>query len=416
MSNIPGISVQTLNTVVSIEPAPSNAILVIGHVGATLPATVKPFSATTNGHILTFTSLSDALTQLGGRCDGTGWVAGAKDAGFGSVSPYDSKDNLLRALDLIYTANPSALVHAAVLDGVASPLTGTTALPDGAQRAMDTLLEYIDGRYIHIANVNPVAGGKSHAETSASPLEPYNSPRFYVTGMDLYRVWDATNNDGAQPPLTATQLAFMSTIKSADGLVLNCLGNFIHDFSNVVDSIDETDVVVEIGGQIWSAWYAGVLSTNSPGFTSNGYPALSIPVFHGEPYHFEWKTEANAAVGEGFIVTRFIDNAYEIIKGVTYSSDPGWSILTHRAVTNLMQLLIALQLRQFLKHRLTAGTLISVNFVLDALLREATETELITDTFGRVREHPEIVDALDVQFGFRTIKPVNKIFVTMVVS
>ena len=46
MSSVPGIETTTTTTLVPIQGAPINAIALIGHVGATLPAGVRKFTAT----------------------------------------------------------------------------------------------------------------------------------------------------------------------------------------------------------------------------------------------------------------------------------------------------------------------------------------------------------------------------------
>jgi hypothetical protein len=415
MSTLPGVSVTSTNVLVSSQGVPPMAIALIGHVGATLPGTVRKFTSSVDGDVLSYTNLSDAITGLGGRCDGTGWVPGVPDAGSGATSPRDSKDNLLRSLDLVYYANSGAKVYCCVLDGVGTPLTGTSSIPAGAQRALDVLLNYQDIGYVILCNINPISAGKSHAEAAASANSTYNSPRFYVTGIDLFTVWDATNNGGAALPLNSADLSFLSTHKSAEGLVMNYIGNHQFDFTNSVNSTDTTKVIVEIGGQLTAAWLAGVLSAQLANFSITNYPALAPSRYNGFPYIFK-ETELVDAIAGGFIITRYKNNSYVLTKGVTFSSVTGWMLYSHRQITNVLHKAMTINLDQFIGKPKTTSLLVAAKVLLDSILGEAKEALLISEYTTSVKDHPSQVDAIQAKIFFVTVKPVNKIFITFMVS
>lgn len=417
MSLVPGIVTETINTLVPVQGAPANAILVIGHVGATLPGSIRPFTATEDGDVLEFSSLSDALDALGGPCDGTGWVPGVADSGAGATTPYDNKDNLLRALDLVYAGNSGAKVYCCVLDGVSDPLTGTSSLPNGAQRAMDVMNDYFDTAFVNLANLDPVAAGVSHAEGAASENNPYNSPRFYVCGLDQFKLWDTFGGNGT-PTGGVKQADFSSwtTEKSAEGLVLNYFGNHEYDFSRVVDSIIPADVVVEIGGQLASAWLCGMLSARADGFAVTQAPALAIPMYDGNKYIFKSKTELNNIIAEGYICTRFFNNSYTISKGVTFTSAVKWTLYPHRQITNGVHKSVAINLMQFVGETQTTSLFIGAKQATDQIMDDKKSSKLIKTFSTEVKPDDLEVDAIKAVISFETTKPVNKIKVTLSVS
>lgn len=419
MSVVPGIETETINSLVPVQGAPVNAIALIGHLGTTKPAGVRMFTdaPAADGDVLEFASLTDALDTLGGQCDGAGWVAGSPDSGGGAITPYDSKDNLLRCLDLIYAGNSGAKVYVCVLDGDGDPLSGTDSLPAGADRALTVLNDYQDIAFVILANIDPVAAGVSHAEGAASKDNPYNSPRFYCVGMDQFKLWDTTNGNGSSTGgITQSDFSTWTTEQSALGLVLNYFGNHVYDFSRVVDSTVDADVVVEIGGQLAAAWMAGMLSAQADNFGVTNFPALGVPWYNGGKYIYKTKTELNNIIAEGYITTRFNNNSYILAKGVTFTSKESWRLYPHRQITNGIHKQLAINLFEFLGEPQTTGLFIGAQQQTEQILGEKQASKFISAFAATVKPDPVEVDAIKVDASFTTVKPVNLIKLTLTVS
>ena len=405
MSNIPTVSTNINNTIVTTGGVPGRSIAVVGHSSN---FTGNTFDTGVRGEVLHYTSFTDWVNALGGTIDGTGWVAGAKGDGstIAGSSPYDTKDNLIRALELIYAANPSADVYACVLNGTG---TDPQTQPTGMSEALDELLLYQDIAYVVGAGLDPLAVGKTHAESAASGSNPYNSPRFYVAGVDLFYVWDTLTNN---PPLDATDLSAYSSVKSAVGLVLTYVGNHKYTFS-VAPS---TEGSVEIGGQFAAAYLAGVLSSQAPNFPLTNYPnGLGANYWNGDVYHFK-VAELDAAIGDGWIIPRFVNNSNVFAKGVNYSSDTSWSLYPVREITNFLHKSLATALRGFIGKINIPGNIAGAKRLAEGILIDAVNNRLISSYNVDVRDHPSEVDAIRAIVNFTTVKPINKIYLDITVS
>jgi hypothetical protein len=429
MSVVPGIFVNTQNNLVSGGSPPAREIGIIGHSSDPQSLLVdKFFTGSVDGEVFKFGTFGDAVALLAdtdGSIDGLGWNDGDVDDGGATpaITPFDSKDNLIRAIELIYTGG-SPIVHACVLDGVVAPLTGTDSLPAGAQRALDKLLLQENIGYVLLANLDPLAAGVTHAHTASDPAKVYNSPRFYTTGMDLFKAWDGVTTVGAGEPLDATNdLSTWSGIKSDKGLALAYLGN--HDFNFSVVPSEDT---VQIGGQLAAAYLAGRLSGLLPNAPLTFLPnALGKNVFvnradvtvpkNSVDYIFDPQLEMPESLGAGWISTRFVNNEHVLSKGITFTSVPAWDLYPHRSVTNFIHKSLVQNLRAFLGELQTSANIMGAQALTEAILADA-RARLFISSFQtpEVRPNELTVDAIDVSVTFVTTKPINQININMTVS
>jgi hypothetical protein len=434
MSNVPGIVPNILNNLVSAGASPARAVAIIGHrdIGDTnFPADTLYYDGTVDGIIYNFSSLGDWLTLLG-EIDTPDFVAGNQDDGAATaaITPHSPKNSILYALALAYLANPSLNVYAGILDGSGANgfvSNDTTSLTVGASNALTDLLLYDDIGYVVLAGFDPVATGKSHAETATNSTSPaYNMPRFYVTGLDLFKVFDGVTYSNAGKPLDVTNdLANAGggwlTSKSDFGLTINYIGNHDYDFTVIGDPNSR-----QIGGQLAAAYLAGFLATQkesagvtfsanalgSTRFTPSDVDNTSIP------YIFSLN-EINEAITDGWIITRFAQNTFVFAKGVNYVSvaGVGWSLYPHRSITNFVHKSLADNLQQFLGKQQTQANLAAAQKLAEGILGDAVARNYISTVNAvRVRPHSTEVDAIIAEVEFIAIKPINKIYLNITVS
>ncbi len=439
MSNVPGIVPNILNNLVSAGAPPARAVAIIGHrdtADALFPSDTLFYDsdviANSTGIIYNFSNLGDWLNLLG-SISSVGFVDGVQDDGSvtAAITPHSPKDSLLYALALAYLANPSLNVYAGILDGDSAGFTAndTTSLTTGATLALNDLLLYDDIGYVVFAGFDPLAEGKSHVETATNSTSPaYNMPRFYVTGLDLFKVWDGVTNAGAGQPLDATNdLANVgaswvtSPSKSDYGLTIAYIGNHDRDFTVIGDANTR-----QIGGQLAAAYLAGFLATQKESagvtFSANALGATRFTPSDIDstsiPYPFSL-TEINEAIGDGWIITRFAQNTFVFAKGVNYIGAAGtsWSLYPHRSITNFVHKSLADNLQQFLGRQQTQANLAAAQKLAEGILGDAVARSYISDVNSvRVRPHPTEVDAIIAEVEFITVKPINKIYLNITVS
>ncbi len=436
MSNVPGIVPNILNNLVSAGAPPARAVAIIGHrdtADTLFPSDTLFYDGTDKGIIYNFASLGDWLTLLGPISTPI-FNKGVQDDGSSTaaITPHSPKDSLLYALALAYLANSSLNVYAGVLDGDgANGFVGddTTTLTAGASDALTDLLLYDDIGYVVLAGFDPVTLGKTHVETATNSTSPaYNMPRFYVSGLDLFKVFDGVTNAGAGAPLDATNdLANVgaswvtSPSKSDYGLVINYIGNHDYDFTVIGDPNTR-----QIGGQLAAAYVAGFLATQKESagvtFSANSLGATRFTVSDTDdtsiPYPFSL-TEINEAINDGWLITRFAQNTFVFAKGVNYVAAAGtsWILYPHRSITNFLHKSLADNLQQFLGRQQTQANLAAAQKLVEGILGDAVARNYISEISSvRVRSHPLEVDAIIAEVEFITIKPINKIYLNITVS
>ena len=435
MSNVPGIVPNILNNLVSTGASPVRAVAIVGQRDTSdgnYPATTFAYDGTDKGIIYNFSSLGEWLTLLGEidlPDDATdGWVDGEQDDGgsTAAITPHSQSNSLLYALALAYLANPSLNVYAAVIDSTILS-NDTTTLPTGAADALTDLLLYDDIGYVVIAGIDPVTAGKTHVETATNSTSPaYNMPRQYITGLDLFKVFDGVTYSGAGAPLDATNDlanaggAWISA-KSDFGLVMNYIGNHEFNFSVINDP-----TLRQFGGQLAAAFFAGFLATQKESagvtFSANGLGATKFTKAFGDstsiPYIFSL-TEINEAITDGWIIARFTQNSYVYAKGINYISAAGssWTLYPHRSITNFVHKSVADSLQQFLGRQQTQANLSAAQKLVEGILGDAVARSYISGVLSvKIKSHATEVDAIIAEIEFITVKPINKIYLNITVS
>ena len=213
-------------------------------------------------------------------------------------------------------------------------------------------------------------------------------------------------------------------MKSDQGLVLTYVGNHLYKFNTINDSTNEAGSVM-IGGQFAAAYLAGVLSAQNPNFPLTNYPnglganywtdGTAGANWTAKVYHFT-VSELNEALGDGWILTRFVNNSNVFAKGITYTAKPEWSLYPVREITNYLHKALATGLRQYIGGLNTAATITAANRLAEGILNDAVARRLITSYSVAIKNHPSEVDAIKVEASFVTVKPINKIYLDITVS
>ncbi len=433
MSNVPGIVPNILNNLVSTGASPARAVAIIGHrdtADGNFPASTLVYTGAVGqkGIIYNFQSLGDWITLLG-EITTSDFLIGRHDddASVGARTPHSPANSLLYALALAYLANPSLNVYCGVLDGGNNPIADdTTVLPTGADDALEDLFLYDDIGYVVLAGIDPVAEGTTHVETATnSTSPPYNMPRQYVAGLDLFTLFDSVTYNLNGKPLHADDLTNASATwvnaKSDYGLSMNYVGNHDYNFSVIGDN-----QTLQIGGQLAAAYLAGFLATQKESagvtFSSNKLGATKYtPALADDtsiPYPFSLG-EINQAIIEGCIITRFAQNSWVFAKGVNYIGAAGtaWSLYPHRSITNFVHKSLADNLMQFLGRQQTQANLNAAQKLAEGILGDAVARNYISTVNSvSVKSHPTEVDAIIAEVEFLTIKPINKIYLNITVS
>jgi len=406
-TNIPGTRTIIKNTLVSSVGIPGNAIALLGNTQESSNVTRYTGASPEPGQIYTVNSFTEIVDLIGG-------TAGAWTAGTASNGPYDATENLLRAAELIYTANPSAKVYFAPLAG---SISGTTSLSAGSTSALGDLLMFEDIGFLHFANIDPIAAGTAHCETAADENEPYNSPRIYVTGVDMFTV-DNGGPDALDDGLGAADLStWTSAAASSLGLCLSYVGNHNYTFTTAPSGEGE----VEIGGQYVAAYLAGLLSRSPSNFAisyaANGFGKV---VFNGADWLHN-KTELNSIIGAGWLMSRYVQGAYVYAKGVTLNTDSSWDLYTHRQITNTIHKTAVANLVQFLGKPQTPGLFAGAKIILEGMMRDMVLREYVNGTTALapqvdVLPHSTEADAIVARIQFSTIKPVHRIYLELTVG
>lgn len=434
MSNVPGIVPNILNNLVSTGASPARAVAIIGHRD-TLDANYvaiggqHAYDGTDKGVIYNFQNLGDWLGLLG-EITSTDFVNGTHDDddAVAAKTPHSPANSLLYALALAYLANPSLNVYVGILDGDANPILtdDTTTLPIGADDALTDLLLYDDIGYVVIAGIDPVAAGTAHAELATnSTSPPYNMPRQYVAGLDLFKLFDSVSYSLNGAPLDVSDLtngsAAWVAAKSDYGLTMNYVGNHDYNFAVIGDN-----VTYQIGGQLAAAYLAGFLATQKESagvtFSANKLGSTKYSNINAQSVSIAYPfslSEIDAAISEGCIITRFAQNTWVFAKGVNYVGAAGvaWSLYPHRSITNFVHKSLADNLMQFLGRQQTQANLNAAQKLAEGILGDAVARSYISTVNSvRVKAHPTEVDAINIEVEFVTIKPINKIYLNITVS
>jgi len=174
------------------------------------------------------------------------WSDGESTTPTGS---YDSVNNAIRALELIFLGNANAVVRLCILDSGGSPTAESTA-DDGLAEALNELLKFDDVTWIHVAGKVPLSSVQSHVATASS--NTYGAERVYVAGLDFMHVYDDT--------MALTIGSTYTNLQTTNGrtVVFCTKANYV--FNNATAANKATQTVRHCGGNILSAYLLGMLS------------------------------------------------------------------------------------------------------------------------------------------------------------
>jgi len=314
------------------------AILVVGNqftVVSGASITVDDYFSSSNpkGSLIPFSNIVEVKSELGfidGDVIGSGtstWIDGT----FGStagMAGYDSLYNMIRALELIYKANPSAKVYAALLSGsMTDPLTK----PDGTDEALIESLKYKDIGFIVSAGLEFNSDYVVHCTTAASNVN--QAERVYVGGVSMNNAFSGSADTQA---LATFDVSSFVALQETKGRSIAFLGNANYTFSLGWTSGTAVEGSVEIGGNMMAAYVAGLLSNLSEKTSLLGKGVNTfLPVYKGRS--FKWSiSELEANYDNSMLSVRFDPTAtiiYHFEKAMTFTPKASaWGKITRRRI------------------------------------------------------------------------------------
>jgi len=331
-------TVDTLGFVPDVARA-REAILVVGHQytyasGGLVSADTYFSTSNPNGSLLTFSNIIEAKTELGliNGVDiesGTStWQSGTFGDSAGGVAGYDQIYNMIRALELVYKANPSAKVYAALLSGsLASPLSK----PDGTDEALAESLKYKDIGFVVSAGLEFNSDYVTHCVSAASNVN--QAERVYVGGISMNNAYSGSSDSQA---LATFDVSNFVAMQEGVGRSIAFLGNATHTFSTGWTSGTSSEGVVEVGGNTLAAYVAGLLSrfSEKTSLLGKGVGTL-LPVYKGRA--FKWSiAQLEANYDNSMLSIRFDPTAnipYHFEKAMTFTPKASaWGKITRRRI------------------------------------------------------------------------------------
>jgi hypothetical protein len=176
-----------------------------------------------------------------------------------------------------------------------------------------------------------------------------------------------------------------------------------------------------MGGQYVAAYLAGLLSRSPSNFaisySANGFGKVK---YNGADWLHN-KTELNAIIGGGWLMSRYVQGAYAYAKGVTLNTDSAWDLYTHRQITNTVHKTAVANLVQFLGKPQTPGLFAGAKIILEGMMRDMIIRDYVN---GIPAEAPQVdvlahateADAIVARISFSTIKPVHRIYLELTVG
>lgn len=201
-----------------------------------------------SGTIYTFNSLIEAVDVIGKIPISGTWTAGEVVGSGADASCYDEEFNLIRALELIYLANPSAKCKVAVLVASGASAAGASAT-SGVANALAALKREDDISFLVGAGMDYNTIFQAAAIDHASD----GHERVYVGGASLNVIMES----GTLQP----DVSVFSSLRDANGRGINYVVNLQFAFSTEFSTL--TSTLQEVGGNFMSAYLAGKLSTIS---------------------------------------------------------------------------------------------------------------------------------------------------------
>jgi hypothetical protein len=253
---LPGVYQTTASTGISVTASPRfGTIGVVGHMasgvdsaGTAISGLEKFDTNAQSGTVYIFNSLIDAIDTIGTIPIASTWTSGTFVGDGTDTSPYDTEFNLIRALELIYLASPSARCKVAILTA-SGTLASTAQSTAGVTTALAALKKEEDISFLVGAgmdfNTIFLAAAIDHASDGKE--------RMYIGGTSLNTIMES----GTLTP----DVTVYSSLREANGRGINYLINVSGTFSTDIST--ERSEAREIGGNFLSAYLAGILSTQS---------------------------------------------------------------------------------------------------------------------------------------------------------
>jgi hypothetical protein len=323
MSVIDGTTINVINTIPTSANAQFGAIGIIGHMasgvvpdpatpgsfivykGSTTPGAERwhQFGSTTMGTVYEFNDWAAVVNKFGmlPPLATTAWINGTFANAGQDISSYDSEFNLLRSLELIYLANPSAKTFVAVLAASGASASGAAASA-GVSTALTALKKYDEISFLH------GAGMDFNGTIQSSALDSSNSTnkaeRIYVGGMSIQRI---LASGSLVPDLTASagQTTNWSTLKESNGRSFAIATNVNYIFQSEQPDANGIRLTREIGGNFFSSYVLGMISSRPEHITllREGTQGFN-QVYNGQNFVWSKSDETSLINGNVFHIRR----------------------------------------------------------------------------------------------------------------
>lgn len=349
------------------------------------------------GIVYEFNNFGQAVAKLGNVPANT-WVAGTYSNDGADTSPYDTEHNLIRQLELIYLANPTAKTYVAVLEG-----TGTSAAAAntdaGVSDALTELIKYDDISFIVGAGMDFNTTLASHANTASSITN--KAERIYVGGSSINRCLAS----GSLSP----DISDFSALQQSTGRAILSVTNVKYRFQSGL--VTESAAGQEIGGNFYAGYVAGFLSRlpeqvsmlrQSPGF---------LQVYNGN--EFRWsRANQESLVGSGVLTVRSVGGAVRFGRALTYSDQAAseYTKITKRRIVDRVSKELRATADTFIGKVNTASSRLGMEASIKSKLSTLSSLGLIDSAALQTRVWVEGTDVADGRVRVSVIfRPITEI-------
>jgi hypothetical protein len=195
----------------------------------------------------------DQVQKKFGKIYDEDWQSGTITGNGIDPSPWDSRHNAMRSLELIYLANPSVRTYVAILDGSGTSASGASA-GAGVAEALAELLKYDDISFVVDGGMNYNTTFQAHVNTASNDTN--QAERMYIGGGAIQVVLASGSK---VPDLNADEGQFADndwdSIKQDSGRSVFVAGNVNYTFQ-----CGSGANIREIGGNFFASYVAGLLS------------------------------------------------------------------------------------------------------------------------------------------------------------
>lgn len=359
------------------------AIGVIGHQlsGTAVSGSDKFSSANSFGTIFTFTSLVEAKVTLGDAntiASGSNWYNGQFGSGTsgGGYAGWDTKCNLIRALELIYAGNARAKCHVAVLSG--SGQDAKTA-SNGTTEALAELDKKDDISFLYGAGLEFSSTYQTNA--LGSDDDSVQAEKIYVGGVSLNEAYSGSTDLNK---VNAFDVSTYSALQEDTGRSICVIGNANFQFGTGFRSGSVVETTKEIGANWLAAYYVGYLSTLPEHIsTLNKGIGGFLPVYNGKPKIWS-STELETNYDNSMVSIRFSASnspAYYFEKAMTLTpKSSAWGRITRRRIIDRVLKDVRVILRAEIGRPNIASRRRSINDRVRRKLKELLDAGLLQST------------------------------------